>query len=218
MTMKRMDLVQAVFRKCQPINVPQLFKISQEVELCSNYLYNLQDKVDVSKSSRWFREPGNMSDRKKLIEKGFTRYQQFTSPVNSVTVANYIKTMLREIPGGLVPASCQELLIDILSGKDGKIMIKKAVDDHERDAVRAILGIVPIRHEIIKNVVRLCDLILKKGVIDPIGPEALARIITVTSEDRLDRVENKDQRQIQKLLNEWHSVWGKIISNQQLFF
>ena len=216
--MKRMYLVQAVAVEAEQTNVPQLLTISQEVELCSNYLCQLQDKVDLSKSSRWFREMGSMGDRKKLIAKGFIAYQQSANAINSVTVANYIKALLRDIPGGLIPSATQKLLIEILRDKNSIIAINQAIDKQDQMAVRAILGLVPARHEMIKNILRLCDLIFKMGTIDPIEPEALARIITVTSQDWLGSMDMNDPVKIQQMLKEWQSVWGKVISNEQLFF
>ena len=212
-----MDLVEAVSAQAKELNVPQLLRIAQEIELCSNYLCALKDKADVAKSSRWFREPGSLIERKKLIASGFASYMQSKSAINSVTVANYIKSLLREIPGGLVSSSSQELLIEILRGKNSIIMINKAIDTLDQITVRAILGVAPIVMDIIKNIVRLCAMILTDGTIDPIEPQALARIITVTSQDWLGRMENKDPKRIQTLLNEWHVVWGTIISNEQLF-
>ena len=115
MSEHRVQLVKAVFKPTDPT---YLFNLCPEIKQSSEYLLNLEDETDLQKSSRWFREQGSMQDRKQLIEKGFLRYHKFSTSISSVTVANYIKTLLRDIPGGLIPSACQELLIDLLKEKE----------------------------------------------------------------------------------------------------
>ena len=195
-------------------NCTPLFKLSREVELCCNYLCLVENETDTTKCSRWFREQGSMEERKKLIDMGITRYLQTTKVVNSVTIANYIKSLLREIPGGLISSNMQELLTDLLRKQDGRLYLLD-IDGLEIEAARAILAQIPFG--IMSNLLKLCSFIFEKGKVDPLSPQALARIVTVTSEDRLHKIDPKDQKEIQKLLNDWHTVWGYIISHENLF-
>jgi hypothetical protein len=68
----------------------------------------------------------------------------------------------------------------------------------------------------VRDICKLCQFVLARGIVDPISATALAKIVTVTTEDRLQKVDI-GQQAIINLLNEWHDVWGQILADTMLF-
>jgi hypothetical protein len=113
--------LKVVFMKAQE-SQGKLYKIELEIHLVCEFLVSRNDDVDVERSSRWFREVGSLAERKVLLQKGFGKYQKEKENekapqdrfISSVLAANYLKAILRDIPGGLIPEYLQRMLVDLI--------------------------------------------------------------------------------------------------------
>ncbi|KAI8895102.1 hypothetical protein BC833DRAFT_180240 [Globomyces pollinis-pini] len=157
----------AVIKSLKQFNQENRSTISYEIEQASNYLLNNKNQIDNARSSRWFREMGNLNVRQKLVELKFDRFKvEFNStPIDSVVIANYIKSLLREMKDGLIPESIQLLLIDLFDDD---------ITDNTIQMTFILLSFCRSRFQILKSILNVCKKILTDCTIDPITPYDLA--------------------------------------------
>lgn len=114
MTENQVELFQRVVFQCSN---DSLGVLKTEINKASNYLLSVPDAKEIEKSSRWFRENGNVDKRKLMLEKGFDSVP--LKELDCVTVTNFIKAGIRSVPNGLIQDSVQALLISLLHDKKG---------------------------------------------------------------------------------------------------
>jgi hypothetical protein len=198
-----------IFGRLHIYNQPFITNQKEEIELACNYLLGIQDKEDVERSSRWFREMGSLQKRH-LLEKGGLKSVR---DLDSTLVANYLKELLRTgkfSEDGVVVEPVQLLLLYLLNNK-------QVIDDHEAKAASALLNCSKDRLDILRKVSQVGYRVLKECKIDSMSPSALGRILSVTTEKNVSLALNPDHLKLKQLYDGWAKVWGTIICCRELF-
>jgi hypothetical protein len=160
----------------------------------------------IEKSSKWFREQGNMTLRKEWIELGVDQFLQKHGSVDPITLANYIKWIIREECKGVIFESVQSLLLFVFE-------YGNELTENQVDLIRTLLRISQERFVILDSVSRIAHRILREQQADPLTPHGLARVINVVKEAQID-----DQLLAREVADNWAKVWGLILANRALFF
>jgi hypothetical protein len=184
-------------------NIRQELPIVGEIQKVTKLLLQADG---IEKSSKWFREQGNMILRKEMIEYGIDEFLQKHKSVDPITLANYIKWIIREECRGIIFESVQSLLLFVFEyGTD--------LTENQVDLVRTLLRISPERFVILDCVSRIAHRILREQQADTLTPHGLARVINVVKEAQID-----DQLVARDVADTWAKVWGLILANRALFF
>ncbi|KAJ3372579.1 hypothetical protein HDU91_002539 [Kappamyces sp. JEL0680] len=184
-----------------------LMEIQPSLSKAFTLLLQVKDPSDIAASSRWFREVGDQKKRAILLKVGIKEYHKAHGSIESVLLANYIKTLVRSIQYGLIPDSIQSLLIWLVGERE-------ALTKNEIDAVVAVLSLSKDRWDILHGLTQVCGRILREGTKDPITPTALASIVPVGDETA---VLGTDQVAIRESMMRWHKTFGLILANAKVF-
>lgn len=211
MSSSLVEMVKIVFMKSHTY-VSSLLDTDENVILSCNQLLQVTDKKDLLKSSRWFREMGDQKKRAILLAVGFREFIKEQGQIDSVVLANYIKTLVRKVPFGLIPEHVQNILLQLIGPKNE--IEKKSPSSEEIDCVYALLSISKDRLDLFKSVTKVASKILKESTSVLISPTSLASVIQVTC-DELPL--GLDHDQIKKRLMNWHETLAILLSRPELF-
>ena len=215
------DIVKLVFMKSHTYR-SSLLDIHKNVVRSCEQLLQVTDMKDLMKSSRWFREMGDQKKRTILLTVGFREFIKEEGVVDSVLLANYIKTLVRKVQFGLIPEPIQNLLLYLLGGGAAsretaatpKAQAEETVTKQVADCVYAVLSISKDRLDLVKSIIKVAQRIFKESTTDVISPSSLASIIQVTSDELPPGL---DQDQIKKRLIKWHEVFSRLLSSPNTF-
>ena len=205
------DLIKIVFMKSHTYR-SSLLDIYKNVIRSCDKLMHVTDKKDLLKSSRWFREMGDQKKRAILLEVGFKEFIKEEEQIDSVVLANYIKTLIRKVQFGLIPEPIQNILLKLIGPKHN--IEKREISFEEADCVYALLSISKDRLDLIKYIIKVATLIFTESTADVISPISLASVIQVTSDDLPPGL---DQDQIKDRLINWHETLSLLLTRPELF-
>ena len=212
MSSSLVEIVKIVFMKSHTYR-SSLLDVSNEnvIESC-NHLLQVTDKKDLSTSSRWFREMGDKKKRAILLAVGFREFLKEEGQIDSVVLANYIKTLVRNVQFGLIPANIENIILQLIGPKDE--IEKRSPSSEEIDCVYALLSISKDRLDIIKSVMRVGKKILEESTAAPILPKSLASVLKVTCDELPPGL---DQDQIKKRLMNWHETLAILLTRPDIY-
>jgi len=197
------------FRNCiESFSRPISEDIINEIQLSSEYLCSsVIPESEYTRSSRWFRISPRVQELKNIDNEGFLKYKDdqykiylerrsqdnntdIPFHVDCVVVASHIKSLIKTIPGGLIPYSIQLALMNIIeritdqnekNNKKGLFDISNTFDQEKSDfeTIRLLLKLSPGRFRILQMIIKVAQRILSDCVIDPMTAAALARVLPV---------------------------------------
>ncbi|ORX62487.1 hypothetical protein BCR32DRAFT_251719 [Anaeromyces robustus] len=196
------------FRNCiESFSRPISEDIINEVQLSTEYLCSSEiPEKEYTRSSRWFRISPRVQELKNIDNEGFLKYKEnqykvylerrsqdndMNIPfyVDCVVVASHIKSLIKTIPGGLIPYSIQLALMNIIerindqSEKNSKkgFSYSQMYEQEKSDieTIRLLLKLSPGRFKLLQMIIKVAQRILSDCVIDQMTPAALARVLPV---------------------------------------
>jgi len=195
------------FRNCiESFSKPISDEIINEVQLSTEYLCSSDiPENEYKRSSRWFRISPRVQELKNIDSEGFLKYKEnqykiylerrsednetnIPFHVDCIVVASHIKSLIKTIPGGLIPYSIQIALMNIIeritdqNDKNKKGYIYSNLCDQEKsdvETIRLLLKLSPGRFKLLKMIIKVAQRILSDCIIDPMTAAALARVLPV---------------------------------------
>ncbi|ORX55438.1 hypothetical protein BCR36DRAFT_581453 [Piromyces finnis] len=213
------------FRNCiESFSKPISEDIINEVQLSTEYLCSADiPESEYTRSSRWFRISPRVQELRNIDSEGFLKYKEnqykiylerrsednntnIPFYVDCIVVASHIKSLIKTIPGGLIPYSIQLALMNIIdritdqNEKNNKKGLFAAnfyeQEKSEIETIRLLLRLSPGRLKLLQMIIKVAHRILSDCVIDPMTAASLARVLPVEDLSNLGEVSTKKQQVI----------------------
>jgi len=211
------------FRNCiESFSRPIPEEIINEVQLSTEYLCSSEIPEDeYTRSSRWFRISPRVQELKNIDNEGFLKYKEnqykiylerrsednnnnIPFYVDCIVVASHIKSLIKSIPGGLIPYSIQLALMNITErisnqseNNNKKGLFCHNIFDQEKsdiETIRLLLKLSPGRFKLLQMIIKVAQRILSDCVIDPMTAASLARVLPVEDLSNLSEAAPKKQQ------------------------
>ncbi|EGF78696.1 hypothetical protein BATDEDRAFT_90566 [Batrachochytrium dendrobatidis JAM81] len=204
----------------------------REIQLAAQHMMsNCMHPADIAESGKWYRQSGARKDRDVLVAEGFEKVKaEGKIKLTGDLLANYIKLKISNIPLGLIPECCKELIIQICN-KDESYKDDVWLEQAGIDAIQHVLLMNPQRYEIVRLITQLCSYILEHSTKIIVEPTALASVVKVDAPEPIEvnlptQSEDGDQSvstapsdeavKLKKAQNRWHNTWGLLLCNPSL--
>lgn len=206
------ETISALVRYTAPLDT---FAVSEIVDACRFLISADIAAKDLAASSRWFRMSTSKTQADAIVRMGFKQYRKDNNQVDSVLVGSYIKKLLTNVTDGLVPNCIRFLLIELLENYTDQ-------EDCPQEVTAAVYGLLSLnkhRLQVMRLIGELAERVFKHGLVDPIKPIGLARIIKVSDEGAFDFATalhtTGDTKALTSELDKWNNVWGYILLHQR---
>ncbi|KAG4106439.1 hypothetical protein H8356DRAFT_977278 [Neocallimastix lanati (nom. inval.)] len=210
------------FRNCiESFSKPIPDEIINEIQLSSEYLCSSDiPESEYTRSSRWFRISPRVQELKNIDSEGFLKYKEnqykiyqerrsednetnIPFYVDCIVVASHIKSLIKSIPGGLIPYSMQLAIMNLVERiteqndkNNKKGFTNLQINEQEKsdiETIRLLLKLSPGRYKILQMLIKVAQRILSDCVIDVMTPAALARVLPVEDLSNLGELPKKQQ-------------------------
>jgi len=212
------------FRNCiESFSRPISEDIINEVKLSTEYLCSSDvPESEYTRASRWFRISPRVQELKNIDSEGFLKYKEnqykiylerrsedkntdIPFYVDCVVVASHIKSLIKTIPGGLIPYSIQLALMNITeriteqnekNNKKGLFISNYEQEKSDIETIRLLLKLSPGRFKLLQMIIKVAQRILSDCTIDPMTAASLARVLPVEDLSNLGEASPKKQQTV----------------------